>query len=699
MSTPEKPSYIKTSEMTTGEATKTLAAYASVARPGKSYAARDRWSNIESYTTIKDSFTRQDYEYFRPEEAVATQDKTIIYQCMEAYRHVGLLRNVIDLMGDFASQGINLVHPNPNIQKFYRDWFTKIDGAERSERFLNMLYRSGNVIIKRSEAKINTKIKKDLKVYAREDSIVPQEKFDVKRKVIPWRYVFLSPLMVDNLTGAIGQFVGSPIYALKVPSILQMMLNESYNMNDQQKFVLEKLPPDIKKALKDGGSHIILDQDNIIVKFYKKDDWKMWADPMSYAIMDDLIQLEKLRLADLSALDTIISQVRLWKLGDLEHELYPTDVAVNKLTEILSSNPGAGAFDIIWGPELSFEESSTEAHRFLGPEKYEPTLNNIYAGLGVPPTLTGSNNATGFTNNYISLQTLIKRLEYGRSILTEFWNEEIMRVQKAMEFKLPAKVRYNRMILSDEAAEKDLLIKLWERNLITDATILERFGEDPQIEMLLARKENKERDKGDRQVKVSPYHTEDKDFELKKIALGRGYLKPSQCGVDVDESYKEEPFIVQTQTKMAASPIPKKTSPLEKGRPRNSRDKKPRDRTVKPRVSAELVVWAKKTLNQISKELTKPILLSFGKKSVRELSKEEHNIYEEIKFGVLAKLVPYQKFDNNELFSLIKNGVSIPAEYKNLYNKYIDKDMNIEDRRSIQSIVYAELNNRKISND
>ena len=34
---------------------------------------------------------------------------------------------------------------------------------------------------------------------------------------------------------------------------------------------------------------------------YKKDDWQVWADPMTYACFDDLILYEKLKLADKAA--------------------------------------------------------------------------------------------------------------------------------------------------------------------------------------------------------------------------------------------------------------------------------------------------------------------------------------------------------------------------------------------------------------
>ena len=659
---------------------------------GKSFGSRDRWADIDTNTTIRDSFTRLDYEEFRPEESVATSSKNIIRQCMNAYRKVGIIRNVIDLMADFGSQGITLTHPNKSTQKFYRDWFAKVNGSERSERFLNLLYRSGNVIIRRVEAKINNNIAKNMTGYAREKPEKPIKKEEVVRNTIPWRYIFLAPSSIDIISGRLGSFVGKPIYALKLPQLLADMINTP--TTEVEKSLVGQLPSYIKDKIKKGDSHIILDSDNIIAKFYKKDDWQVWADPMIYAIIDDILLLEKLKLSDLSALDGVISQVRLWILGDLEHEIYPTEAAITKLRNVLSSNPGAGAFDIIWGPELSFKESSTEAYKFLGEAKYEPTLNNIYAGLGIPPTLTGTGNAAGFTNNFISLKTLVKRLEYGRLLLTEFWNEEIKIVQKAMNFQKPAKVQYDRMVLTDEAAEKDLMIKMWDRNLITDASILERFGEDPDFEQSVNNREEEERKNGQRLPKVSPYH-QDRDFELKKAALSRGYLKPSQVGVDVKESYKKEPFLeVLDKKPPAGTGFPQTKKPTgPAGRPFNSKDKKPRQRNPKIRTSADEVLWIKSTQKKIAQIATPHLLSFFNKKTVRSLTTEEFGQCEKIKFAVLANLEPYIDVVDEDIINELRSGNILPKSFKDKYLEYTSgRDYSVDELRDIQILVYSELN-------
>lgn len=651
--------------------------------------SRDQWKNIETDTTVRDYFSLQDYYYFRPNEQVADKPKDIITQCVDAYRKVGLLRNVIDLMSDFGSQGIKLVHPNPTIQKFYRDWFEKVGGPDRSERFLNNLYKAGNVVIRRTNVKITKKASKDMNAYAATEPDKLEKREKIQKKVIPWRYTFLLPQMVEAVGGELGQFVGKTKYALKIPLHLFNIIK--HPSSDLEKQLVSRIPAEIKNAIIKGDGLLPLSDDDIVVKFYKKDDWQVWADPMLYSIIDDVIMLEKLKLADKAALDGVISQVRLWRLGSLDHELFPNESSINKLVNVLSSNPGGGPFDIIWGPELEFDETSTEAYKFLGPQKYEPTLNDIHAGLGVPSTLTGAGTKTGFTNNFISLKTLVKRLEYGRSVLTSWWNEEIYRVQKAMGFKQPAEVRYDRMILTDEAAEKALLLDMWDRNLITDETVLERFGEDATMELLISRRENKERESKKRMPKGGPHHISDKEHEIAKLAVGRGYVKPNQAGMDVEHSYEKEPFIEQLDMKSKTGPTPQDSPSGDKGRPNNSKDSKPRNRTVKPRTSAEKLLWAREAQQKIA-DILNPLLLSyFNKNNMRSLSASEFKYCEKAKFIVLSRMEPYQDITKECVVKACEN-LKLSIDFAELYDNYIkNKDMGVDDVRLCQAMIFAEL--------
>ena len=89
--------------------------------------------------------TTEGYEAWRPGEKSRFDDqKQTMLASDICCREHGLIRNVIDLMADFGSQGIRLVHPNKRIERFYQNWFLKVQGEERSERFLNNFYRLGN---------------------------------------------------------------------------------------------------------------------------------------------------------------------------------------------------------------------------------------------------------------------------------------------------------------------------------------------------------------------------------------------------------------------------------------------------------------------------------------------------------------------------------------------------------------------------
>ena len=607
--------------------------------------------DIEPNRSVRTSMTRNDYYRFRPEESIPTRQKRIIKMCMDAYDRVGIIRNVIDLMGDFASQGINIVHPNKSIERFYKAWFKQINGIERSERFLNYLYRTGNVIVKRKTAKINRKKEDELKRAVAADMDIQDPKF-VKRE-IPWQYDFLNPLSVDILNYYNGMFVGDPIYVLNLSKTTYDSFTSS-NVTSRNSF--SKLPADIQAMVKNGKRQITLDKEKIEVFSYKKDDWLMWANPMIYAILDDLIMLEKMKLADLAALDGAISQIRLWRVGSLDHKIIPRRDVINKLRDILASNTGGGTMDLVWGPELDFKESQSQVYKFLGSEKYQPVLTSIYAGLGIPPTLTGASGSSGgYSNNYVSLKTLIERLEYGRQILTQFWQKEIEIVQKAMGFKLPAQIRFDTIILSDESAEKQLLINLADRDIISHETILERFGEMPDIEKIrIRREEQARRNDGVVPRKASPYHNPNVRNDIAKILVTKDGL---------DDTFYDEMELPKVDIPPPPPKFggglpsdPKSTPNPQGGRPVNQKDKiKRKTKVVQPKSGeSTAILWAYNAQKTIA-EIVTPMMLEYrGKKNVRSLTKAEFDQLEYLKLCLLTGIEPFLEITPEIVSELIQ---------------------------------------------
>jgi len=591
--------------------------------------------DVEPNRSVKPSFTHQDYYAFRPEEQVPTKQKRIIKMCMDAYDKVGIIRNIIDLMGDFGCQGINIVHENESVEKFFKQWFKKIDGKERSERFLNNLYRTGQTVVYRSNANITPDITKYIKSMANDITV---ELPDIERNQIPWRYNFFNPLNIDMKNGNINMFLGVRNYEIDSGAFL-----DNFKEGSVPAHVLDTLPPTVKQAIKKGQKKIDLEKDRLSIFYYKKDDWQRWANPLVYAILDDIVMLEKMRLADMSALDGAISNIRLWTLGNLDHKILPNKTAINKLRNILASNTGGGTMELV-----------------------------IYAGLGVPPTLTGmANNGGGFTNNFISLKTLVERLQYGRDQLTKFWERELELVRRAMGFRKPAHVVYDQMSLSDESSEKNLLIQLADRDIISHETVLERFKEVPSVEKMRLKREDKARNSDKLPEKASPFHNPNKDFEIEKMD------KQAEINEKVAENKERSK--------------PKEPA----GRPLNKKDEEPRKKRVetpksKPGV-AELILWAGSSYDVISENFNKAFLAINEKKNMRSLTKAQVSDLEKMKMDVLLNVKPLSEIKNDDFKNVLYGNKKMPEFFRKHLeeNKISTEYMSIEEykRSAIASYV------------
>lgn len=653
---------------------------------------RQTYIDVEPNRSVRPSFSKTDYEAFRPGEAIPTKQKRVMSMCMAAYDRVGIIRNVVDLMSDFASQGLVLVHPNKQIEKFYRKWFSEVKGIDRSERFLNYLYRCGNVVAQRRTAKLSKKHEQELKRAAGADMIIDVLK--VPRREIPMQYDFLNPVAVDVADiGAIA--VGKPQYYLNISKYTHQSLLKTAQTNTA---VFKTLPESLQKQVQQGDRKIPLG-DNTFFYHYKKDDWLLWANPMIYAILDDIMMLEKMKLADLAALDGAISQVRLWTVGDFDQKIVPTKAGLEKIRNILASNVGGGTMDLVWGPELKFTESNSQVYKFLGSEKYQPVLTSIYAGLGIPPTLTGASGASGgYTNNYVSLKTLIERLEYGRQVLSQFWRQEIEYVRKAMGFRLPAEIHFDSIVLSDEAAQKNLLIQLADRDIISQETLLERFREIPTIEKVRTNREERYRSSNpNAPQKASPYHNPHHKEDMAKIAITKDSLDSEEYFDNIGLPYQEP-----------VAPAPKSNpstknndSVKEAGRPPLTPDSGPRkQRRVLPRSGepTSATIWGIHAQDLISSIINPIVGEHFGNRDVRGLSKAQVDDLEYLKLCIFTGMKPMIDVTPELIQEIIDSNTKPSKAFVDLsnakrieFNSNYNRKPSMAELRHIYAACFAEL--------
>tara|TARA_R100000278_G_C5469902_1_gene164079 strand:- start:1145 stop:1864 length:720 start_codon:yes stop_codon:yes gene_type:complete len=216
-----------------------------------------------------------------------------------------------------------------------------------------------------------------------------------------------------------------------------------------------------------------------------------------------------------------------------------------------------------------------------------------------------------------------------------------------MGFRYKAHIQFDQMTLSDEAATKNLLIQLADRDIISHETLLERFNEIPQIENIRLKRELSKRDTTGPE-KAGPFHPPPKPAD----------------GVDPKDRDNTTPDKI---TDIDA----------DNGRPLFKKDDGPRKkRTSKPRTDvsiSDMIVWADSAWEESSDIVSEAFISSLGKKNLRQLTKAQISDLEELKVDVLTNLDIGTKVTAEQVFDILKHNKKAPAEFKDiLKNENVD---------------------------
>lgn len=626
---------------------------------------------------VRHEFGRHDYEFYRQGERVPTGDHEVIRDCILAYKEIGIVRNAIDTYAEFGCQDGNLVHENEKTQRAYRAWWKKIRAQDISEKFLRHFFREGIAVPYRTSAKIPLRLSRQLE-QAWGAKIEFEDKEKVSKREIPISYTFLNPLRLDVIEPELAVMSGGRNirYSMRLSSgVLRKLRGKQ---SSAVKSCLESFPADIRSKILKGENRVELDHNNVLSFRYKPDDWSCWGNPMLESILIDCNLLRKMKLTDATALDGAMSCVRVWKLGSLDHRLAPADGQMDRLAELLQNTVGGGVLDIIWTADIDLLETKTDLYQFLGEEKYKSPLTQIHTGIGIPPSMTGASSSGGLANNFIAIKTLTKRLQYAREVLTEFWEGEIRRFQKAMGFKTPAQLTFAFPDLTDQGAENQLLLHLVDRDLISLETVSERLGLTPEVEKRRLQRERRMRKSGKLPHKASPFHTAQPDHELTKIALTTKAASPSQVGLKLNPHDPKDDRLEPQDSKKGNGVNNQPKGEPGQGRPPGSKDKQKRSqkRIAAPVQAslAQMITWSMAEQRRISGFVVPAYLKSLGKQSTEELSPAEQKKSDAFVLRVLASLQPGESVTQEYLRTVIANKSlpETPAPIKGLTRSLCD---------------------------
>lgn len=663
--------------------------------------------SIASDVNLRTGHNRFDNDLHRPNDKLPTEHADIIAACQAVYRKVGMVRNIIDLMTDFAAEGLELQHTTKTQERFFREWARRVNLSGRAHDFMKLMMRDANVIVRRKNALITRPVAREMskaslqsiqnidetKVNEAPEKIKINKKI-VKKHEIPWRYTFLSPVMIEKIGGEVGRFFGADDLGMRIPNKLA---NAIKNPKTQaEKAFVARLPSEVVASSKKSGTLVALDMDKIYVDYYKKDDWEDWGTPFLYGVLEDILFKEKMRLADMAALDGVINVVRLWKLGKSDQQILPTTAAVDKLIDILQHNTGGGVMDLVWDDMIDLQVEYPPTDKILGPEKYVSVNSDIVRGLGIPDSLIGGADlgTRNAQSAYVQLKTLVERLEYVRGRAIRWMQGELRLVADAMGFKNIPEINFGIMSLRDEAAEKQLIIQLLDRGIISSEKASETFGTNFMIELQRIKNEQDIRETTPGVLEKSgpynrPFSVMEKQnelaIELEKVKQGfkKDSSFPSRDGDD--NGGGDNPLGDQPKDDGTNSP----------GRPPSTKDTKPRDERT-PVTQSILHIVADGLMDDVD-QLFDGIYLKQNKvKNMRSLTKAQRTKLEQAKRGILSVLRPGDTVTKQLVADRLETIGSGTRRMENSFCQFVadftsstQKEPNIKERRMLTTHAWA----------
>ncbi len=600
--------------------------------------------NIDSTTSIRPPFGRQNYEQFRSNEYLPCKFRDVIRACRSTYLKCGVVRNVIDMMTDFTVEDLKVIHSDKKVEAFIKVWFDKIQIRTVVEEFARHMFIDSNVVVKRTMAKLTKPVENEWKTSGA-PKIYTSE--DPTKREIPWSYSFLNIAALDWKDSEVSKMSGERQLVFKISKDLVNF----FSSNDQFSKQTSDKMPDIKDIItnKAKNGYYELDMTQLYVGHNKKDSWEDWAPPFLYTILADIQFKDKLRQADLAATDGIINVIRLWKLGDHTEGILPNDVAINKLAGILEQSTGGGAIDIIWDSLIDMKEYYPPQD-LISVEKYARVDKDILIGLGVPEVLVGGEGAN-FSNSFIQLKTMVERLKSVRSIVTEWLNAEIKLFCKAMDIAVYPRVRFNPMTLDDENTNKKLIVGLLDRGIISVEAVLNAYGEDYIVET-------------------------DRIAEEKKVF--------KKIGVEI-----KSPFDTNQLGNNDGAP--------GNGRPSQTKDvtRKTRKPKVRTKGEIELMIRGSQLIDLIDETVLPLYLSSEGIRNARQLTDEQRNEFELMRIGILSCINNTQNIEKEDIIDILKSGdfdqnkiLAIQNEISEL--SYGITNLTIEDKKKILSFAWID---------
>lgn len=385
--------------------------------------------------------------------------KEAVLLCQKAYFNIGIVRNIIDLMTEFSVGEVYFREGNKMSREFFSAWWKKIGGLSYQDQFYREYYRGANVFSYRFEVSIQpTDIRRIISNFGLTLGKT-LEQLEVQKFLLPSRYIVLNPADILFSCG-ISFYKGNYYKRLSDFEISRLRKPQT----EEDKEVLESLPADFRKKIQEKTTidvNLPLDEEKVVIVFYKKQDYEPFATPMIWPILEDLNAKIELKRLDMAIARTQQQVILLVTTG-----AEPDNGGVNQANLLalqeLFRNESIGRV-LIADYTTKAQFVIPQIGDILTPQKYEQLDKDINMGLN--NILLGGEK---FANQATKVEVFLARLEHGRrDFLENFLIPEIRRISKSLGFKNYPVPYYDTILLKSNDLRDKIYVRLSELGLLT----------------------------------------------------------------------------------------------------------------------------------------------------------------------------------------------------------------------------------------
>lgn len=506
--------------------------------------------------------------------------------------------------------------------------------------------------------RVNEVMLKRVEGDSRNEPADPQAEPPIKATEIPWNYISLNPLQMEPRG---SRFANEHYWVMLIHQRDMRPLSKfmTYRYYSDISVTKVNLPEIFKGRLQPMqrkgtpyAAELRLDENRLsVIHDITKTDYEDWATPQIYPACKEVQFKRMLRQGEISAMESLKHMITLIKLGRVEEGYIPTPEQIERVAGALAG--GSQTHHLVWDDLIEGQVLQPNVGNIFDPKKYEQIDKDIYSSLGVAESVFSGN--ASYANSFMSIKLLLEKLETIREKLSSWLRVEIKKIADSMKFKRLPIIQWGLMNLRDENAERKLWLDLYDRGIVSDQSILERFGTDFEIEA--------ERQRLEKVVKEE----ENPDI-AKPDSKFRAPVMVSRGPFNRD--------IVQKQTPKPKPPAGKGRTgrPVKTGKPQSTK------RSTKPKGMGSIVKFqqlytfaqeAVKTIHDVATNLT---LESNGLRDSRSLTKGQKQDLETLIVHTLAAAKLDTQLTPDLVYNLIRdaNNLEAAAQLAPSFNQIVE---------------------------